>query len=165
MGSHITHTKIDSYPGKTFTISAITLGIYFGSTYGSVVAEVSTNSGNASIPHLQQIQKITSLKECSNLSYTVMYTAETGSVNLTLITDKRLNPAWKIKMEVNMTGCPRGFQMQGQECGCVDLLRDHGVHCDVQRGTVLRPSSNVWIGFVNGGVVYYPACPIITVRK
>ena len=158
-------TKIDSYPGKTFTISAITLGVAFGRTYGSVVAKANANSGKASIQHLQQIQRITSLHECSNLSYTVMYTEETGSVNLTLITDKPLDPAWKIEVEVNMTGCPRGFQMQEQECGCVDLLRDHGVHCDVQRGTVLRPSSNVWIGFINGGVVYYPACPYNYCKK
>ena len=157
--------KIDSYPGKTFTISAITLGTYFGSTYGSVVAEVNANSGNVNIPHLQQIQKIISLHECSNLSYTVMYTAETGSVNLTLTTDNLISTGWKIEVEVNMTGCPRGFQMQGQECGCVGLLRDHGVHCDVQKGTILRPSSNVWIGFVNGGVVYYPACPYNYCKK
>ena len=156
---------IDSYPGKTFTLFAITLGYAYGGTFGSVVAEVNPNSGNASIKHLQQIQKITSLHECSNLSYTVMYTAETGSVSLTLTTDKPLDTGWKIEVEVNMTGCPRGFQMQGQECGCVDLLRDHGVHCDVQRGTVLRPSSNVWIGFVNGGVVYYPACPYNYCKK
>ena len=158
-------TIIDSYPGKTFTIFAITLGIAYGSTYGSVVAEVSDNSGNANIKHLQQMQKITSLYECSNLSYTVMYTAETGSVTLTLTTDKPLDTGWKIEVEVNMTGCPRGFQMQGQKCGCVDLLRDHGVHCDIQRGTVLCPSSNVWIGFVNGGVVYYPACPYNYCKK
>ena len=41
----------------------------------------------------------------------------------------------------------------------------HGVHCDVQRSTVLHPSSNVWIGFVNGGVVYYPACPYNYCKK
>ena len=148
---------INSYPGKTFNISAVVKGYPNGTTFGSVLA---STSSNANIPHLQQIQKITSLYNCSNLSYTVMYTAETGSVNLTLITDDELlNTTGKIEMEVNMTGCPRGFQMQGQECGCVDLLKDHEVHCDVQRGTVLRPSSNVWIGFVNGSVIYYPACP------
>ena len=157
-------TKIDSHPGKTFTIFAITLGVAFGRTYGSVVAKVNANSGNASIQHLQQIQRITSLHECSNLSYTVMYTAETGSVTLTISTEKPYT-GWKIEVEVTMTGCPRGFQMQGQECGCVDLLRDHGVYCNIQRGTVLRPSSNVWIGFVNGGVVYYPACPYNYCKK
>ena len=156
---------IVSYPGKTFNISATVKGYSLGNTFGSILASASTNNGNASLPHLQQIQKITSLEGCSNLSYTVMYTEETGNVTLTLISDKPQGIGWKIEVKVTMTGCPRGFQMQGQECGCVDLLRDHGVHCDVQRGTVLRPSSNVWIGFVNGGVVYYPACPYNYCKK
>ena len=156
---------INSYPGKTFNISAVVKGYPNGTTFGSVLA---STTSNASISHLQQIQKIASLYNCSNLSYTVMYTAETGRVNLTLITeDELLNTTGKIEVEINMTGCPKGFQIQVQkrECDCVDLLRSNGVHCDVQRGTVLRPSSNAWIGFVNGSVIYYPACPYNYCKK
>ena len=112
---------INSYPGKTFNISAVVKRYPNSTTFGSVLA---STTSNASIPHLQQIQNITSLHECSNLSYTVMYTEETGRVTLTLTTDKPLYFTWKIEAKVNTTGCPRGFQRQGQECGCVDLLRD-----------------------------------------
>ena len=162
---HMNETHINSYPGKTFNISAITIGYSNGTTYGSVLANVTTKFGNARIPPLQRLQRIRSLQKCCNLSYTVTSTNGSGNVTLTLTSETPLDIAWGIQVKVNMTGCPRGFQMQGRECGCVDLLRQHGVNCDVQRGTVFRPSRNVWIGFIDGGVVYYTACPYDYCKK
>ena len=154
-------TTVVSYPGKTFTILAITTGYLNGITPASVIAKVTTENGNASILKLEDIQTTsTNLDQCSTLSYTVMSTEEFGEVTLKLTTENIQDWTWYIQVNVNMTGCPNGFQIDEEQasCVCADLLRRHGTSCNAQDGTVVR-SPHAWIGYIHGDIVYYPDCP------
>ena len=141
------------YPGKRFHVQAITTGYLQGVVPGSVIAEVIED--NATIDALEKTQHTNG---CTYLSYTVLSDNEYGNVTLKLHTGVIEDESRVVHLKVNLTGCPNGFQLKERKCTCSESLNNHDITCNVENATILQPR-NIWIGFVNNFVLYYPYCP------
>ena len=147
------HTTIrrSVYPGETFTTMAVVVGQRNGAVPGDVIATLT--NGTMYLGPFQDSQTISKPK-CDQLNYTIFSSHSTyhsKSVRLFLtvqqpVAKRNIPPANPIYIIVKFKKCPLGFELsQAGYCGCVPVLADNGVDCDITRQTILCHPP-VWIG-------------------
>ena len=174
------------FPGQSFSISAVSVGMF----NGTAPATVRTVTSKASLAAGQSFQNTP--RYCSNLTYSV-YTAERTTVSLGIFVKhlKRserlsrhlelttrpmiqnatyeiimlLNQETYLDIKVHISPCPQGFELTdtNNTCDCSKYLKSNGITvCNINKNTIHRPQA-IWIGTVPGtnisNTVIHNHCP------
>ena len=168
-----TTVRTSVYPGETFTISAVVVGQRNGAVPGDVNATLTDKRhGSSYLGPLQDSQRINGT-QCDDLNYAIFsnYTSYTVQLTLTvqqpfaksnIRTTGFIHPT---HLHIKLKKCPLGFVLYYPGyCGCVPLLADNGVECDITRQTILHHPP-VWIGhklpsnIIQTTVIVFHHCP------
>ena len=157
---------ITTYPGKTFSIQAVTIGQRNGTVPGQQVNTFVNPLNTARLGVFEDRQVLKDLV-CSNLNYTV-YSNVTenylviyvdGSCSSLDGSKERLH----VPINLNLR-CPPAFTLSGppHRCICEERLQKYTNSCDINGQTILR-DGDFWVGYDNDsnsqGLVLHPHCP------
>ena len=145
------------FPGETFTISAITVGLLEGAS----PAIVRTNVISIEPAQLGPRQNVQDLgRECGELTFSVL-TAATN-VELHLEIESSLGSRYPPSIvTVEFQTCPFGFNLSAAppyHCNCMPHISAAGVECNITTQTIHCPA-NMWIGNYSGGITVHSNCP------
>ena len=162
--SHI-FPSVSVYRGETFTLSATVVGCDFGTTIGSVYAQLHFHSSTLSPSQYSQL--VNSSETCTSLEYTIYSKKDSEILQLQvhilpinlLVYDYKKKISSGIELYtsnarfgcltkdflqtlvlVNITlvaGCPPGFTLSvnNTKCTCYSLLAEIGFQCSIQNKT------------------------------
>ena len=180
--------NITVYPGQVFNISAFAVGQHFGSSKGTVFAQILNKSCGASVSKQSKVHTVDqhSCDDSSNLlSYRVLIPQGKGSETLVLTTEdisvsqyinkqaimtaikkyKEDNSSVPLELltlpvfiNIEFLKCPKGFSHSATGCVCTSIFSS--LSCDIDTQTVQRQHS-VWIDASNTTTFYSQYCPLI----
>ena len=115
--------RISVYPGQTFNISAIGMGI--GISPAVVRSRI---SGKHNIfPELQSLGNT-----CGPLNYTILAPENISGIRVQLTVEGYYVNFGTIKnLNVTTLRCPLGFVLRGYKCECHQILQTASVQCDI----------------------------------
>ena len=144
--------SISVYPGQTFNISAIGMGI--GISPAVVRSRI---SGKHNIfPELQSLGNA-----CEPLNYTILAPENVSGIRVQLTVGGHYVNYGTIKnLNVTTLRCPLGFVLRGFKCECHQMLQTASVRCDINTQRFTR-SGSVWIGMGSDeeGLLTHMHCP------
>ena len=169
-----TTIRTSVYPGETFTTPAVVVGQRNGAVPGDVIATLTDKryAGSSYLGPLQDSQRI-NRTQCDDLNYTIFSNYTSYTVQLTLTVQQSFAKSnirttgfiHPTHLHIKLKKCPLGFVLYYPGyCGCVPLLADNGVECDITRQTILRHHP-VWIGhelssnIIQTTVIVFHHCP------
>ena len=155
---------ITTYPGKTFSIQAVTVGQRNGIVPGTW-ANAHVNPINIATLGVFEDRQL--VQVCSSLNYTVysnitenfleIYVA--GSCSSLYGSEEKLS----IPINLNLH-CPPAFNLSGPpyHCICEERLQKYTNSCDINGQNILR-DGDFWVGYDNydnsQGLILHPHCP------
>ena len=124
------HPVVEVYPGARFTISAVVVGQFNGTTIGTIDAKLSEGNGKL-IKHHETEQS----RGCVNLTYSIVlfkktlskFTLELNTTTGVMAVNSNLKP-FPINYSVSLVPCPLGFELivepsGNYKCGCGPLFK------------------------------------------
>ncbi len=151
------------YPGQEFNVSAVAIGVSYGSTPAFVEARIVQNKVKSFLSKLQQKQE--TYKTCTSLTYTMHSIPGVYKLILSLnyVTLKSAIEAYKLRkkkdmdistsiysfplvLSVTIKHCPKGFEFSNKTlvCICHHHLTEHDIGCNINTQTIQRRST-YWI--------------------
>ena len=161
----------DIFPGESFNVSVVIVGLRDGVAPGSVVAyfEQAQMPSNNSIDNLQRVQPVATV--CTDLIYTISSTQSTVTLKMEVDSFARegaiawLYPPKAVKALLKPCPLVLGFELSkvSAKCECAHPLSDNHITCTIQNRTIHRPGG-VWIGYhsaesSSSGVLLHKHCP------
>ncbi len=157
--------NINTYPGKRFSIPAVTIGQRNGTVSGQWVNAQVSPITVARLDVFEDRQIL--LEVCSNLTYTVysniapnyLVLYVPGSCSALDGSEERLS----INVNINLH-CPPAFNLSGppHHCICEQRLQKYTNSCDINGQTILH-DGDYWVGYDNEsnsqGLILHPHCP------
>ena len=143
--------SISVYPGQTFNISAVGMGIGIS----PAVVKSRINGKYDIIPELQSLGNA-----CGPLNYTILAPENISGI-LVQLTVEGFSYLPNMKyLNLTTLKCPQGFMMQQFDCKCHPMLQHASVHCDINTQSFTRLGS-VWIGMGSDeeGLLTHMHCP------
>ena len=143
--------SVSIYPGQEFNISAFTVGQHFGTSRGSVYAQILNKSSNASIPYEDKVQPV-GIRNCSSVTNILTYRIEmplNGTIIVLTAGDQVVNEkvdntkinklikkyidndglfvpqelgTLAVYITLNVLPCPLGFTLDSSICKCAHVL-------------------------------------------
>ena len=174
------------YPGHSFTIPVLVVGVEYGGTTGVVYSNYIVSSKTSNIrleSSAENGQVISNPKECTNVRFTLFsnHTPENVTVYMSsMYTDTKmvLNSdiatytmgvnghyysyglrVMPVFLNVTILPCPSGFYLSNHRCDCYLhlILFDS---CTIANGTgYFSWSSNTWTRVYEAGILYNTHCP------
>ena len=148
---HICNSKtftVTVYPGQIFNISAVVVGQRNGSVPGDVIATFQNSAKGTTLIHSEYLQTINSTN-CSQLNYTVFSGQSRETIVLRAQQPAGFNEYYRPpNVIIELQHCPIGFTLINSpyyHCGCVHILAEHGVRCDINKSSIDRHAP-AWIG-------------------
>lgn len=155
-GSSMNVPEIVTYPGKGFSVDIVSLDEDYKPVF--------TNMYNVLLP--KGVESIVDFGDFNwRLSYGLDLTKVLGHnctrLNISILTTVSeysegvlaLYPFGQIDalaIPVVLKQCPPGFKLFDKSyCDCSNLMLENNFDCNINDGTIRRPSSEVWIGLVN----------------
>ena len=166
------------YPGETFVLLAVVVGGDMGLTTGAVYADFSPKNWiSTKQPISQNIQLITGISSCGQLTYTLyphegvpyvlMYlnTAyrDSGMLAATSCDRKHCGLTTPVLFNITILHCPPGFiyTKETLECTCNPVLTHLGVECHLfNREVAFSWTGEVWIKVSEDVIIYNNKCPL-----
>ena len=161
----------DIFPGESFNVSVVIVGLRDGVVPGSVVAyfEQAQMPNNNSIDNLQRVQSVATV--CTDLIYTISSTQSTAELKLEVDSPRReganasFYPPKLVKVLLKTCPVVLGFELSKitGKCECAHPLSDNHITCTIQNRAIHRPGG-VWIGYhsaesSSSGVLLHKHCP------
>ena len=180
--------NITVYPGQVFNISAFAVGQHFGSSKGTIFAQILNKSSGVSVSNQSKVHTVDqhSCDDSSNLlSYRVLMPQGEGSETVVLTTEdisvsqyinkqaimtaiekyKEDNSSVPLELltlpvfiNIEFLKCPNGFSHSATGCVCTSIFS--ALSCDIDTQTVQRQHS-VWIDASNTTARYSQYCPLL----
>ena len=150
MCSAIVMPNISVYPGQTFTISAVGVGI--GISPATVRSRISSKYTIS--PEHQDLGNA-----CEPLNYTILAPENISGI-LAQLTVEGSYPKFDKYLNLTTLKCPQGFVLRQLKCGCHPMLQLPSVECNINTQSFTR-SGSVWIGMGSDeeGLLTHMHCP------
>ena len=183
------NTSISIFPGQTIHIPAFTVGQQFGTSRGSVFAQILNKSTGAFIPEVYKTQPVGI--ESNILQYKIAIPPEQDHSVIVLtaedtVVSKTLNGTeidslieeyqefnefipqmlltLPVYINISLLKCPNGFELKNGNCDCCDVLMGHKeryrVLCDIDTQEITREYS-VWVDSNNTTTRYSQYCALL----
>ena len=150
------------HPGEEFSVSALVTGKLNDHYSKATLARLTTSKDSESQLGTDQLQYIQELRRsCSQLTYSVMTTAETAQIELQTEVDPNAPHSF---IYITILQCPLGFSFDQRErkCDCNEYLRSKTsqITCDITTEMIEVPG-NIWIGNLsNNRLGAHQHCPL-----
>ena len=163
------------FPGDSFNISAVIVGLGNGIVPGIVRAVFTVQKRSQQLESLQYSQS--TLRSCTNLTYTIFSRQEKGQLQLAVENPGLVYSSYHVQPKINISllPCPLGFNLTGSpaKCDCASVLAKNNYKCNITTQSVRRPKG-VWIGYfkqslanstsefsnIKHGVILHTHCPL-----
>lgn len=155
-GNSMNVTEIVTYPGRIFSVDIVSVDEdyrpVFTNMYNVLLPKGAVNIDftgqfNWRLSYGLDLTKVLG-HNCTRLNLSILTSVSENSEGVLA-----LYPFGQIDalaIPVVLKQCPPGFKLIDKSyCGCSNLMFDNGFDCDINTGTIRRPSSDVWIGLVN----------------
>ena len=148
------HTKdVSVYPGQTFTVQAVGIG-YYGGTTPAVIRQ--TTVANVTLKSTEPQSLGTA---CGDLTFEVEAPENISDILIQLTAEGSAFPFHYSKfLSVDTSFCPAGFHWEENRCVCSPVLSQLSVQCNINNQSFFR-TGTVWISFTNHSILYYEHCP------
>ena len=184
------NTSISIFPGQTIHIPAFTVGQQFGTSRGSVFAQILNKNTGAFIPEVYKTQSVSIHSNILQYKISIPPEQEHSVIVLTAedtVVSETLNGTeihslikeyqdsngthipqmlltLPVYINISLLKCPNGFKLKKGVCNCSDVLMGHKgrerVLCDIDTQEITREYS-VWIDSSNTTARYSQYCPLL----
>ena len=169
------------FPGESFYLSLVVVGVEFGTVRGEVQANLVESDGFVR----PDFQSVTNITQCTMLNFSVHHNSP-SQVRMYLTIQDRYAPYYNrdvveqaieafsssnviptellnvpIIIDISLLPCPSGFVLVGNPpvCDCYPQISDY-VTCEILNGTgFMSRQDEVWIGINNNDMVFSTSCP------
>ena len=171
------------FPGESFYLSLVVVGVEFGTVRGEVQANLVESDGFV----LPDFQFVTNITQCTKLNFSVHHNSP-SQVRMYLTIQDRYAPYYNrdvveqaikaysssnviptellnvpIIIDISLLPCPTGFVLVGNPpvCDCYPQISEY-VTCEILNGTgFMSRQDEVWIGIDNNdnNTVFSTSCP------
>ena len=179
---------IEQYPGETFHIPLIVVGLGFGAVYGTMYARLlpTTNNTGSLLGDNQHVKDINHTK-CNSIPFKV-YSEQPAETIVLAVNNTPINQPGNtsainssindfsqykvipitlstvpVYINLKLLKCPAGFQLINSSCNCSDILQDIGVNeCHISENKAyIKRSRNTWVKpvFNPDGIIGSMYCP------
>ena len=154
---NISTLNISVYPGQHFTVQAVGIG-YYGGTTPSVILQALEGSNDTGVT--LKTKDPQSLKTvCDDLRFEVEAPENVSDISIRLTAEGSTLPFHYSKiLRLAFKRCPVGFHLAENRCTCSPALSKFSVLCNITNQSFYRTGS-LWISFTNHSVLYYEHCP------
>ena len=148
------HQLIEVYPGETFSISAVTVGQFNGSSVGIIQPFLTDKSDTHKL--VTNHDNGNTANECTTFTFTLLTNRSKASIVLQPSV-RNYHSYFNISFTVSLLPCPPGFELVlkngAYTCDCHELIKfaDSGANCNISTQTI--QVQDTWLGCLNSSQI------------
>lgn len=150
------------FPGQSFNLTVILVGLLNGSIPGYVDAHIEGNNAMFISKNNDKLQQL-KYPNCTSLSYKLISNETDTNISLRMFAEQQgdmnvteyLQQYRGLKVKVPVSKCPLGFTLDDFTCKCLQIFDELNISCNITNQEINVPW-NTWIGYNNDSDSFLP---------